>query len=154
MIKWKLILPALCCVLPLNASQVFYMSLDEAFGLAETIFLARVESIEHTPFEWVTRADYQLGVTEVLMGPDSLAGTRMDAYYIMDLPMAYLDSDGTEVWESPIVFGSGIEMSVSAGDTVVVLAWRSVGDQPVQVVRLEPAESLDSVRDRLSPGIQ
>lgn len=154
MTKWRWMLPALCCVFPLKANQIFYMSLDEAFGLAETVFLARVESVEHSPFEWVTRADYQLSVTEVLMGPDSLAGTRMDAYYILDLPMAYLDSDGNEVLESPIVFGSGIEMSVSAGDTVVVLAWRPVGDQPVEVVRLECADSLESVRDKLSAEIQ
>ncbi len=154
MTKWKLILPALFCVLPLQASQVFHMSLDEVFGLAETVFLARVESVEHTPFEWLARADYELIVTEVLLGPDSLVGTRMDAFYIMDLPSVYVDSDGTEIWESPIVFGSGIEMSVSAGDTVVAMAGRPVDDQPVQIVRLECADSLESVRNRLSPDIQ
>jgi hypothetical protein len=145
MTKWRLILPTLFCVLPLKASQIFYMSLDEAFGLAETVFLARVESVEHTPFEWLTRADYELSVTEVLMGPDSLAGTRMDAYYIMDLPMAYLDSDGNEVWESPIVFGSGIEMSVSAGDTVVAVAGRLLEGPVLNLVRLEKLEHLDEV---------
>jgi len=72
----------------------------------------------------------------------------------MDLPRVYIDSSGDEIWESPVVFGSGIEMSVSAGDTVVVLAWRAVDGQPVQIVRLEPADSLGSVRDRLGPDIQ
>jgi len=154
MTKWKWIIPALCCVVPLKASQVFHMSLDEVFGLAETVFLARVESVEHTAFEWLVRADFELSVTEVLLGPDSLPGTRMAAFCTMDLPRVYIDSSGDEIWESPVVFGSGIEMSVSAGDTVVVLAWRAVDGQPVQIVRLEPADSLGSVRDRLGPDTQ
>lgn len=145
MTKWKLILPALFCVLPLQASQVFHMSLDEVFGLAETVFLARVENVEHTPFEWLARADYELIVTEVLLGPDSLLGTRIDAFYTMDLPRAYVDSDGNEIWESPIVFGSGIEMSVSAGDTVVALAGRLLEGPVLNLVRLEGLERLDEV---------
>lgn len=154
MIKWKWLLPALCCVLPLQASQVFQMSLDEVMGLAETVFLARVEGVAHTPFESIVRVDFNLRVTEVLLGPDSLTGTSLDAFYTMNLPSVYLNSDGTEVWESPIVFGSGIEMSVSVGDTVVALAGLPGGDQPLNLVRLEHTESLESVRYRLSPDLQ
>lgn len=130
------------------------MSLDEVMGFTDAVFVARVESVVHTPFEYHARADFRLIVTEVLLGPDSLAGTSLDAFYTMDLPSVYVDSDGTEIWESPIVFGSGIEMSVSAGDTVVALAGRPVSDQPVNIVRLEHADSLLSMRDRLSPDIQ
>ena len=121
------------------------MSLDEVFGLAETIFLARVESVEHTSFEWLARADYELSVTEVLLGPDSLLGTRIDAFYTMDLPRAYIDSDGTEIWESPIVVGSGIEMSAAAGDTVVAIAYWQMEGHTLSLVRLEGMERLDEV---------
>lgn len=150
MTKWKWIPPVLCCVLPIEASQVFHMSLDGAFGLAETVFLARVESVEHTHFEWLVRADFELGVTEVLLGPDSLNGILVDAFYTMDLPRAYIDSDGTEIWESPLVFGSGIEMSVAAGDSVVALAGRPIEGHGLCLLRLEGMERLDEVSTLLS----
>lgn len=145
MTSWKWLLATLCCVLPLHASQVFHMSLDEVFGLAETVFLARVESVEHTSFENFDRVNFSLSVTEVLLGPDSLVGTSLDAAYAMDLPSVYIDSDGTEIWESPIVFGSGIEMSVAVGDTVVALAWELQEGQTLGLIRLEGLESLDEV---------
>ncbi|MFO7627390.1 MAG: hypothetical protein R6V62_09050 [Candidatus Fermentibacteraceae bacterium] len=145
MIKWSLLLPLLCCVLPLHASQVFHMSLDEVMGLAETVFVARVDSVAHTPFEYTARVDFRLSVTEVLLGPDSLAGTSLDASYTMDLPSVYVDADGTEIWESPVVFGSGIETSVSVGDTVVAVAERCIEGHALNLVRLEGVERLDEV---------
>lgn len=152
MTKWNWILPAICCAFPLNASQIFHMSLDEVVGMAETVFLASVEGVGRTPSEWVVQVDFELRVIEVLLGPDSLAGTTLDAFYTMDLPRAFVDCDGTEVWESPIVFGSGIEMTAGVGDTVLALAWLPDADSSVNLARLEHADSLESVRNRLGPG--
>ena len=61
--------------------------------------------------------------------------------------MCLVDEQGNEVWESPIVNGSGHEMSVSKGDTVIVFLGYIPTDLSIsaEVIRIEPTDSLDSI---------
>jgi len=79
--------------------------------------------------------------------PDSVV-----AVYTMHLPRSFVDSSGNEVWESPLVSGSGIEFLVYPGDTVLVFGSAlPCGDAsvPMSIVRVEFADSLGSVINML-----
>ena len=131
--------------LALQASQVFHMDMEDAAGMADCVLLARVEHVVDRLAGSLKEVEYTLDVLAVAHGPDSLqCGLR--GVYVMDLPRSYTSEDGSEVWESPLVTGSGMEMSVEPGDTVVALTALPRGaDRSVSVVRMESVDSLESV---------
>lgn len=71
----------------------------------------------------------------------------------MLLPRSYIDEEGNEIWESPIVTGSGFEMFTEEGDTVIVFLDRLPNNQQqyAGVMRVEPADSLESILLLLNP---
>jgi len=136
----------------LAASQVFYMSLEESLDFTETILLARVSCVIHLPMDYLDRMEYYFEVLDVVSGPDSLEGEFIATYESL-FPRSYYDEEGNEIWESPIVTGSGLEMFIEEGDSVIMFLER-VPDDPQQftwIVRIEPADSLDSILFLLDP---
>jgi hypothetical protein len=130
----------------MGASQVFYMSLEESLGFTETILLARVSSVIHIPMDYMNRMEYYFEVLDVVSGPDSLEGEFIATYESL-FPRPYYDEEGNEIWESPIVSGSGYEMLIEEGDSVIVFLERIPEDrqQFCWVVRIEPLDSLESI---------
>ena len=130
----------------LVASQVFYMSIDESLSMSDTVVKAEVTETITFAMDSGDRAEYFFRVIEVVSGDESLKGGFF-ADYFMHMPMAWIDEDGNEVWESPIVSGSGHEMSINKGDTVIVFLGYIPDDPttPTEVVRIEPTDSLDTI---------
>ena len=131
----------------LFASQVFYMSIDESLDMCDAIVLAEVTETITFPMDFGDRTEYIFKVIEVVSGEDSLKG-EFYADYFNEFPMVWIDEDGNEVWESPIVSGSGLEMSIEKGDSVVVFLGYIPTDPAIhtEVVRIEPADSLARIR--------
>lgn len=130
----------------LVASQVFYMSIDESLDMSDAVALAEVTETITFRMDSGNKVEYIFQVVEVISGEDSLKG-EVFAEYFMDFPTTWVDEDGNEVWESPIVSGSGLEMSVNKGDTVIVFLGYVPTDpgSPAEVIRIEPADNLDSI---------
>jgi len=137
----------LLAALSAQASQIFHMDLEEALGMTEVVLLVRVGQVNEIPNDYATVMEYGLEVLSVVSGADS-AGAGVAAVYTSDRPRSFLTEDGTEVWESPLVTGSGLEMSVQRGDTVVAFLGSPLAAYPeaVTLVRMEPADSLPAVR--------
>ena len=136
----------------LAASQVFYMSVEESLDFTEAIVLVRVEQVINFPMDYMERIEYYFKVLDVVSGPDSLEGDFIASYEML-FPRAYTDDEGNEVWESPIVTGSGFEMFTEEGDTVIVFLDRIPDDQLqyASVMRVYPADSLESILVLLNP---
>ena len=133
--------------IPALASQVFYMDLADDLMMSENVFLARVESAFETPMDYMGRVDYTLSILSVLSCTDPLPDSVVGVY-TRHLPRSWVDPSGNEVWESPIVNGSGLEFLVNPGDTVLVFGSAlPSGDTsvPMGIVRVEFADSLGSV---------
>jgi len=130
----------------LMASQIFYMDLDQAVWLADNILVVEVSHVVHFPMDYLDRMEYTFRVLEAVHGDDVGEGDFL-VFYTFDLPRSYTDTDGNEVWESPFVTGSGIEMSVEEGDTVIALVYSPPCDasRPAELVRLEPPGSLETI---------
>ena len=136
----------LLMALPLQASQIFHMDLEEVIGLARCVVLAKVEERHVIPMDYMNRFEYSLRVISVIEGDSTLKGNFL-AFHTMDIPRSRTLDDGTEVWESPLVFGSGLEGVVEPGDTVIALVDSPVTDSTVvSLVRMEPPESLEAIR--------
>ena len=136
---------------PLWASEVFFMDLEEDMELAKNIFLARVEKAHEMPMDYMARMDYTLSILEVIACSDSL-GDSLVGVYTMFLPGPHVLASGEEVWVSPIVNGSGMELYVEQGDTVVVLSERVLTgstSEPVSIIRLESPANLQTIRELL-----
>ena len=119
--------------------------------MSDNIFLARVESSFETPMDYARRVDYTLSVLSVVSCTDSLSDS-MAAIYSMLLPRSWVDQSGNEVWESPLVNGSGLEFMVSPDDTVLVFGSAlPSGDSsvPMGIFRIESVDSLASVMKML-----
>jgi hypothetical protein len=149
----KFIYPALLSfALPVLASQIFFMELSDDLLMSDNIFLARVENAVTIPADYIERREYTLSVLEVIVSKDSLEDTLVGAYS-MYLPRPYITSSGDEIWESPIVNGSGMEMLAGPGDTVLVfsgLVPSGTSSVPVSIIRLEYPDSLDRVLELLA----
>lgn len=131
-----------------NASQVFHMDLEQAAGMAELVFVAEMGSSSVIPMDYLVRVEYEMNVLQVLRGAGVNAGDLF-AFHTCNLPRSRVGADGTEVWESPLVTGSGFETVVERGDTVIVLAGGLHSDPTtgIEVLRIEPLDSLASVID-------
>ena len=136
----------------LAATQVFYMGVEQALDFTEAVILARVETIVHFPGDYTDRVEYFFKVIDVISGPDSLEGGIV-ASYSMLYPRPFYDDEGNEIWESPINSGSGYEQLTGEGDTVIVFLDRLPEGQfpTVGVVRVDPADSLESILLLLNP---
>lgn len=136
----------------LAASQVFYMSPEESLDFTESILLVRVESVIHFPMDYMNRIEYYFRVLNVVSGPDSLESDFFASYEML-LPRAYFDEEGNEIWESPIVSGSGYELFIEEGDTVIVFLERLPDglQQYAGVVRIDPADNLESILLLMNP---
>jgi len=134
------------------ASQVFHMSLEESLDFTESILLVRVESVIEFPGDYLDRIEYYFSILDIVSGPDSLEG-EFKASYDVIFPMSYMDEEGNEIWESPIVSGSGFESFTAEGDTVIVFLERIPDDQKLftWVVRVEPADNMESILLLLTP---
>ncbi len=129
------------------ASQLFFMDLADDLMMSSNIFLARVESVIATPMASMERVEYTLTILSEISCSNSLSDTVVAAY-TRHFPESWVDPSGNEVWESPIVNGSGLEFLVKPGDTVLVFGSAlPSGDAsvPMGVMRVESADSLGSV---------
>ncbi|OPL19235.1 MAG: hypothetical protein AVO35_11700 [Candidatus Aegiribacteria sp. MLS_C] len=135
--------PGVVLVSVLSAGQVFYMDLEQAAGMAENIFVAEMGESAVIAMDYLIRVEYEMDVLQVLRGTGVNAG-GLFVFYTFDVPRSYVDEDGMEVWESPMVTGSGIETAVEEGDTVIVFAYGLHSDLPagIEVLRMEPLDSL------------
>jgi hypothetical protein len=149
MIRAVAFLAGIC--LTAAASQVFYMDLPEVLRMSDCVILAEVLSMEehdHIGFMEGAGSLRLLGVLSGAPAPDSC----FSASYIIDLPRSQTLEDGTVMWESPLVTGSGLEFRIEPGDTVVVLlsAAELCDGTRFGVIRMEPADSLGSILDLLA----
>ena len=146
----------LLCSFSAAAHQIFFLSMEESLFFSDAVVIAEIEYTVLFPMDSGERFEYGIQVLESVYGPDSLEHSFI-ADYTMLYPMSWIDEDGNEVWESPIVNGSGLEGSVVKGDTVLAFLGYIPDGQgaPVEIVRIEPADSLDRVLDLMERnGIQ
>lgn len=131
---------------PAPASQIVHMGLDEVVSRAGTIVVARVDSAEFCGCEDTWAVSFEISVLQSLQG-DADPVVPIQCVYSQAVPEAYLDDEGNMITEWPLVTGSGIEMFVSQGDTVVVLLGSAAvsPDRFQSVIRMEPLDSLESV---------
>jgi hypothetical protein len=134
----------------LMASQIFYMDLDQAVWLADYVMVVEVSHVVHFHMDYLDRMEYTFRILEVVHGDGVWEGDFL-TFYTFDLPRSYTDADGNEVWESPFVTGSGMEMFVEEGDTVIALVYSPPCDasRPAELVRLEPPGSLETITQLL-----
>ena len=130
----------------LLASQVFFMSIEESLDMTDAVVLAEVSAKVSFPMDCWDRTEYFFTVIEVVSGDESLQDEFFGDYF-MEFPSSWVDDDGNEIWESPILTGSGHEMLVEKGDTVLVFLGYipTEAEQHIKVLRIEPSDSLDSV---------
>lgn len=130
----------------LTAAQVFYMSLEESLDLTEAVLIVSVEQVIDFQTDYLNRIEYHFKVLDVVSGPDSLEG-ELIAFYEMLYPRLSYDEKGNEIWVSPFISGSGYEMFIEEGDTVIVFLDSLPEDQQryAGVLRVDPLDSLDSV---------
>lgn len=128
-------------------SQVFHMDLPTVVSIADTVLLAEILSVEELPGLYGMEVRFGLRplTYDIVVGtPD----TVLYASYFMEYPRSYHLEDGSEIWESPLVSGSGLEMTCGTGDTVTAflagLTLRT-GLSP-ELLRIEPAGSFEDIR--------
>jgi hypothetical protein len=129
-----------------QGSQIVCMDLDSVVSWAATIVVARVESVEFCGCEDTWAVSFEISVLQSLHGyADPSAPIRCT--YSQQVPEVFIDDEGNEITEWPLVTGSGIEMFVSQGDTIVVLLRSETAspDRFGSVIRMEPLDSLESV---------
>jgi hypothetical protein len=133
------------------ASQIFHMDLPEVLQMSDCVILSEVLSMEEHGYVGFIEAACSLRLLGVLSGTPA-PDTCFDASYIMNLPRSQTLDDGTEVRESPLVSGSGLELGIEPGDTVIVLlSAADLGDGAnFVVIRIEPSDSLSTVLDLLA----
>jgi hypothetical protein len=142
------LLPVLVLAPLVSSSQVFYRDMEDVVLSAGCIFLARVVSVEDSSCSGSESAVFVLEPLQTIEGHVG-SGAGLTGIYSVQAPFVYTGVDGTQVTESPIYDGSGIEFAVVAGDTVIVIAWDDVlsVDECFSIVRMEPAGSLGAVVD-------
>jgi hypothetical protein len=129
-----------------SASQIVYMSLDDVVSWAGTIVVACVDSVEFCGCEDTWAVSFEISVLQSLYGyADPSAPMRCT--YSQQVPEVFFDDEGNEITEWPLVTGSGIEMFVSQGDTIVVLLRSETAspDRFRSAIRMEPLDSLERV---------
>jgi hypothetical protein len=126
--------------------QIFHMTLSEALFITDNIYVARITGMLHMPMDYMDRIEYYLEVIDVVSG-EELPEEDLYLIYSMMLPMCAIDEEGNEIWESPLVTGSGCEFSVCEGDTVIVFTGPLGTDSTVtgSVVRMEPMDSMSEI---------
>jgi hypothetical protein len=139
---------ALALSIPLSSGQIVSMGLDQAAGMADQVMIVEVQYAIEFPMDYMSRIEYSLKVLEVVYGVDVQEGDYL-AFYSFNLPRSYTGPDGMTTWESPLVTGSGLELTVEEGDTVIALTYTLPCDEsaPAEVVRLEPLQNLEAVLD-------
>lgn len=130
----------------LLASQVIFMNMEESLHMADGVVLAEVTAKVTFPMSYCDRTEYFFGVIEVVSGDESLKD-EFFGDYLMEFPTSWVDEQGNEVWESPILTRSGHEMLVEKGDTVLVFlgCTPTETEQHIEVLRIEPPDSLGSI---------
>jgi hypothetical protein len=141
-------LPAALAVLvsTVLSSQIFYMDLDDVLPMAGSVLIAEIVSIEDYYGDSWHSVDYSLMILDMLRG-NADTGVPIRCSYGMDYPGSYIDADGNEIWESPLVTGSGYEFSSGIGDTVIVLLDPGYADAARTHImwRLEPLEMIEEL---------
>ena len=146
----RYIAPALVLSLPLSSGQIVSMDLDLAAAMVDQVMIVEVQYAMEFPMDYMSRIEYSLKVLEVVYGAAVQEGDYL-AFYSFNLPRSYTGPDGMTTWESPLVTGSGLELTVEEGDTVIALTYTLPCDEsvPAEIVRLEPLGNLDAVMDCL-----
>jgi len=147
--------PMVCFVLAgaATGSQIFHMDLQTVVSMADTVLLAEVVSVEEIPMIYGIEVCFGLRK----LAEDSCVGipdTVFSASYFMESPRSYHLEDGSEIWESPLVSGSGLEMTCGTGDTVTVLLGGLTAQSGtlLELLRMEPAGSFGEVQGLADDG--
>lgn len=127
--------------LPAAASQIFHRPLDEVLEDTDWIVVATVVNAQRTSSLTSTEAVYKIQVVETIQG----TAPAVPIHYSQPIPILY-DDEGNEVGHfSPILDGSGSELSLKEGET-----WIFLGHGPH--VENAPGASLARVEPRANLG--
>lgn len=129
-----------------SSSQVVSMELDQVVSWAGTIVVARLDSVEEAGCEDTYIVTFEATVLQIVDGFIE-SSVPFSCSYTQLLPETWIDDEGNETTEWPLVTGSGIEMFAEQGDTVVMLLQEdtTAPDRRWSVLRMEPLDSLESV---------
>jgi len=142
----KAILTFVLAAASVTATQVFHMNLYEALCFTDDVYVVRIDYVYRFHMDYMDRIEYYMEVIDVVHGEDPPQEELLCAYSMM-LPSCTTDENGNEIWESPLVSGSGNESAVSEGDTLIVLTSHIATDstRAVSVVRIESLDSMDEI---------
>ncbi len=129
--------------LPAAASQIFHRPLEEVLEEADWIVVATVVNAQRSSSRSSTEAVYKIQVVETIQG----TAPGVPIHYSQPIPILY-DDEGNEVGHfSPILDGSGSELSLKEGETWIFLGHGPhVEDAPAAfLTRVEPRSNLGAI---------
>jgi hypothetical protein len=128
------------------------MDLEMVLDMSGTVLIGVCTAVQEEQAEYWASRDYSFVVREVLRG-SAQPGTEIECLYVQDYPQPYTDADGSEVWEWPYVSGSGMELLVSAGDTLILLlnSDEITSGRIHSLARIEPLEMREEIERLIAP---
>lgn len=133
-----------------SATQIVFMDLNDVLPLAGCVLIAKVVSMEALEFDEWCSGDFSLIVLETLRG-EAETGIQIGCTYHLNLPRICESAAGTVAWVSQDETGSGHELLVSPGDSVIVMLESAYAD-PISshtLLRIEPRTMLDVILGKM-----
>ncbi len=132
-----------------SSEEEINFGIDEALELTDCVFIAELGAIIDIPMSYIERTEYYFNVIDVAMGPDSLSGKNA-AVYLNRVPGYQNIQPGEEEAQALLLTGSGYEIEIEEGDTVVVFS-KIYGNTSslMSLIRIEPALSWESIRSKI-----
>ncbi len=135
---------------PASAEHADCLDIDKVLELSDCVFLAVTGTPVDVPMSYIERTEYYFNVLEVLKGPDSL-NEGNTVVYLNRAPGFHSNQSCSEDSHPIIPTGSGYEMDVEQGDTVVVFSnIHGISPTSMGLIRIEPASYLESIRSKIS----
>lgn len=132
-----------------SAEAAECLNMDAILELTDCVFVASMGATIDIPMSYIERTEYYFNVLEVLKGPESLKGTNT-VVYLNQVPGFHSSQSCGEGTHPIIPTGSGYEMDIEQGDTVVVFSnIRGDSLSYLSLVRIEPVIFRENILSKI-----